>query len=829
MKTCYANRGNQTWLNTIKKAGHNNMKNDIYKLHKTGFNLVPIADKTKRPGVSTWRQWTQDKQTESDINNLFTGNYYGVGLICGQVSGIEVLDIDCKYDLTGTLFEDLLTIVFGRDNNLIKKIACQKTVSGGYHLIYKCSSIAGNQKLAIRAATEQELSKYPNRKQYEVIETRGEGGYICCDPTPGYKFVTEQCGFDFSSIFDLKEITPEERVTLITSAKALNQAVAPVNAVKNEPDQKPNSEWIISPLDDYNDKVSDQDMLSLLQKHKWTITKQTSKIIHLARPDKKTGTSATYGYHNKCLYVFTCSDSVFAGPRGYTPVQVLALLEYNGDFSKTAKDLLNKGFGKKHQLSIPCNTSNNDTSGSQVKEPLKLTTDQSGELQISDALLAQYVVDQIKDRFRYNRSIESFCIYKNGRFQLDEKKHFTTIVQKYIRQMRLEIHDAFPWLEFKTKQSIDKTFIRYLNTKKTREVIERIKDTPEIEVLEKELDRDPDLLNCKNGFINLRSGSFSHHTPDCLFSKVSGTGYDPKATCPKWKNFLAEIIPDQEIRNYLQVLVGYSLTGDTSGQALIILFGSGANGKSVFVHIMEKLADEYYKTLQPDALIYKYQSTSGNATPEIAGLRGVRFAVSPEVPEGRLDESLVKYLTGSDLVTARYLYGKPFTFRPSHKIWLTSNYLPTIRGSDYGIWRRIHVIPFSVQIPEEKRIPFTELCNDLITELPGILNWAIVGAKKYYAEKRLKPPEGVTKACSEYKRSVDTIETFITDQCIISDYISIKAKDLYKAYSEWCHDNNEYQFKSRDFYKNVELKGFEKRNAAKNHVHFFGISLKEEF
>lgn len=801
------------------------MKNDIFKLYKAGFNLVPIADKTKRPGVPTWKQWTSQKQNESDIKKLFATNYYGVGLICGRVSGIEVLDIDCKYDLTGTLFEDLLAIVFGRNNNLIKKVACQKTVSGGYHLIFKCSLIAGNQKLASRAATKEELSKNQNRKQYEIIETRGEGGYICCAPTPGYEFVTEQCGFVFSEIFDLQEITPEERVVLITSAKSLNQInTAAIAEVKNESDSAPKSEWIISPLDDYNNRVSDQEIISLLEKHKWSITKKTSKIIHLARPDKRNGTSATYGYHNKCFYVFTCSDSVFAGSRGYTPCQVLALLEYNGDFSKTAKDLMNKGYGKKVEITIPQKSTVPD---SLEKPKINLTTE-TGDFQIGESIIADFVVSKLEKSFCYNPDSKKFMFYKDGRYETDLIGKMFCIVKKYSMDLRVLIQENYPYLEYKTKAAIDKKFTQFLNANKIKGVLEILKNEPQISVRESRFDKDAHLFNCKNGTINLKTGEFFHHSPDYLLSKISGTKYDPEATCPKWEKFLTEIIPDSEIRNYLQVLVGYSLTGDVSGQALIIAHGTGANGKSVFVHVMEQLSGEYFKTLQPDILLYKYGASQGGATPEIAKLRGARFAVSPEVPDGRLDESLVKYLTGSDIITARHLYAESFEFKPSHKIWLTSNYLPTIRGSDYGIWRRIHVIPFNVQIPEEKRRPFSELCNDLSTELPGILNWAIAGAEQYYCED-LRQPEVIRAAREDYKKSVDMVQSFVEECCNVGKTGSVQVKELYNVYAKWTHENGEYQLKSKDFNKNLELKGFQKKKSTGGYFYFFGISLKEEF
>ncbi|WPG23491.1 phage/plasmid primase, P4 family [Enterococcus faecium] len=246
-----------------------------------------------------------------------------------------------------------------------------------------------------------------------------------------------------------------------------------------------------------------------------------------------------------------------------------------------------------------------------------------------------------------------------------------------------------------------------------------------LSVLPEEFDKDKMLFNTQSGYLSLHDGLLHEHEIDKMFTRVSNVEYTESVDCPMWEEFINQIFNnDQELIRYIQKCVGYSLTGSTREQCMFILYGHGSNGKSVFLEIISELMGNYAMTMQAQTIMVKQSQSSANS--DIARLKGARLVTSSEPNEGvRLDEGLVKQLTGGDKVTARHLYGKEFEFEPEFKLWLATNHKPIIRGTDDGIWRRLNLIPFTVQIPDHKKDK--NLKFKLQTELQGILKWAIDG------------------------------------------------------------------------------------------------------
>ena len=211
-------------------------------------------------------------------------------------------------------------------------------------------------------------------------------------------------------------------------------------------------------------------------------------------------------------------------------------------------------------------------------------------------------------------------------------------------------------------------------------------------------DRDPMLLNCSNGTLDLRNGEIRAHDPADLITKMVPVAYDPQATCPVWEAFVDRIMEgDRSKIEFLQRAVGYSLTGITSEQCLFVLHGPGANGKSTFMETIRELLADYAMHTTTSSLL---QSKSSPIRNDLARLNGARCVSAVEIGMGkRLDEALVKQLTGGDQVTARFLYNEYFEYKPTFKLFIAANHKPDIQGVDHGIWRRIHLIPFNVTIP----------------------------------------------------------------------------------------------------------------------------------
>ena len=299
-----------------------------------------------------------------------------------------------------------------------------------------------------------------------------------------------------------------------------------------------------------------------------------------------------------------------------------------------------------------------------------------------------------------------------------------------------------------------------------------------------EFDHDPMLFNAANGTVDLRTGELREHSPDDMITKCSSVAYKPDATCPTWDRFLEDIIPDKEIRDFVQTALGYSLTADTREQLMFFAHGTGANGKSTLLDAMVRILGDYAVSVQGDLLVSRIETS--NTLSGIARLHGARLALVSETDEDAyFEEAKIKALTGDELVNAKRLYQDVFSFRPSHKIWFATNHKPRVKGIDHGFWRRMALIPFEVTINEEQRDK--ELPHKLREEDEGILAWAIRGAKKWFADG-LRLPNAMVTARNEYRTDQDLIGQWIEQNTISDIRLSASASDLYQDYSQWCQE-----------------------------------------
>jgi len=281
-----------------------------------------------------------------------------------------------------------------------------------------------------------------------------------------------------------------------------------------------------------------------------------------------------------------------------------------------------------------------------------------------------------------------------------------------------------------------------------------------------------------------------------MITAICPVKYEPTATCPLWDAFLREIMDgDQQMIDFLARSTGYSLTGDTAIQALFFPHGDGCNGKGVFLEVLRYIMGDYAKDASFDSFVEtKNKSEARN---DLASLVGARFVTVSESQDGhKLDEALIKRVTGGDPVTCRKLYGEPFTYYPQFKLWMHSNYKPTIRGTDWGIWRRVKMIPFEVTIPDERRDE--ELASKLQNEASGILNRMLKGLADYLTFGMMYPDK-VSAATAEYRESQDVVGRFLKDKCIEAAHAEYKQTESYTSFKFWAEANREYVLKERQF------------------------------
>jgi putative DNA primase/helicase len=267
-----------------------------------------------------------------------------------------------------------------------------------------------------------------------------------------------------------------------------------------------------------------------------------------------------------------------------------------------------------------------------------------------------------------------------------------------------------------------------------------------------------------------------------LLTRCLAVAYDPAAVCPTWERFLHRIMAgNQNLITFLQRAIGYALTGVIREHVLLILWGTGRNGKSTFLNTIRALLGPYAIKAPSELLMV---STNDRHPTERADLCGKRFVSAIETEQGRkLAEVFVKEATGGDPIRARRMREDFWEFQPTHKVFLATNHKPVITGTDTAIWERIRLVPFAVTIPPEERNP--TLPEELEHELPGILAWAVQGCLAWQ-KQGLGMPEEVQQATAGYRTEMDVLGQFISECCLTGPNYRTKAATLYDAYKAWC-------------------------------------------
>lgn len=365
--------------------------------------------------------------------------------------------------------------------------------------------------------------------------------------------------------------------------------------------------------------------------------------------------------------------------------------------------------------------------------------------------------------------------------------------------------------------------------------------------LEKEMDifdTHPFLLNVANGTLNLKaefSGEddfdgivLEEHNREHYITKQARVSYDRNADAPTFRKFIHEILPDDEIRLFLQRYFGYCLTGDTGKQVIVMLWGEGSNGKSTLMDLFTWMLGDYATVTPFATLLHTDQRKGSEASPDLARLPGARLVSAAEPESGaRFAESMLKQLTGSEIMTVRHLHKDFFEFKPQFKLCLSFNNKPYIRGQDDGIWRRILLVPFSQRFVDDDQLvkfpgalpKIENLDKKLKAEAPGILNWLLDGYRMW-AESGLKIPDKVRAATTEYRHESNPVHQFLDAWCEMRAGATIPASRLYDAYKLWCKDAaldplNQNKFGRRMSEMNIERYTYQ-------YVYYRGVQLSSE-
>lgn len=311
-----------------------------------------------------------------------------------------------------------------------------------------------------------------------------------------------------------------------------------------------------------------------------------------------------------------------------------------------------------------------------------------------------------------------------------------------------------------------------------------------------------------------------HERADRMTKVTTAT---PRGECPTWLAFLSDVTGgDAELMNYLQRMVGYCLTGNTSEHALFFLYGTGANGKSVFVNVIATILGDYAANAPMDTFM---ETRSDRHPTDLAGLRGARFVASIETEQGRRwNESKIKTITGGDKISARFMRQDFFDYTPSFKLLIAGNHKPSIRNVDEAMKRRLHLIPFTVTIPLDRRDG--KLTEKLLAERDGILAWAQAGCLMWQ-RVGLTRPQSVLDATDEYFEAEDAMGRWIQERCVLASNATALTFELFGDWKQWAESNGEFLGSMRRFSEALLTRRFEKWRATGGMRGFVGIGLKE--
>jgi len=417
-------------------------------------------------------------------------------------------------------------------------------------------------------------------------------------------------------------------------------------------------------------------------------------------------------------------------------------------------------------------------------------------------------------------------IYWNGKQFLPARVEVEDLVKQTILDLRNELIPANLSSINKDKYGIPISNKEILDFQKSCSNFSSIISTllsarslPEMTAYNSEFDNDPNNLNVQNCIVDLKTGNKIDHSPEFKMRQIANVVYDPEAKSEKWDKFLDEITnSNHELKEYLQRIIGYSLTGSTNEQVFFIFVGKGANGKSTFLNLFSNILGDYAKVTPTKTLMKGYQ---GINTDE-ARLNGARFVVASEANKGqKLDEAKIKKMTGGDTITARFMRKDFVEFQAKFKLFMAVNTLPEVSADD-AIFRRIRVVPFDVRFQTEKLNK--DIQKELLEVSEAILAWAVEGAVKWYKEG-LPNCQKVEDATKVYQESADILDRFISTILTKDPKSRISISELYDTYKDWATGNSERSLTKRELGQLMCAKGFEQKKSGSVRA-WEGLDLK---
>lgn len=795
---------------------------DALAAHDAGLAVLPIkGDGTKAPPFP-WGRYQTARPSRGQVEAWFAGETHtGFAAVCGPVSGdLECLDFDDAQTYR-TFLDTAEAVGLGGLLNRIRAGCEDETPGGGAHLPYHCGAVGRNTVLAADPGPDPAR---PKQGQIPLIETRAFGGYVVMAPSNGAVHPSGRAWRRVSgSVGTIAAITPDERELLFALARSFDMMPP---SERDRPARQEGAPGGDRPGDDFRRRHGTLDAFrSIVEPHGWKLVLQRGDVGYFRRPDKAEGWSATFGHRGGDWFWVFSSSTPFDPERGHNPFSVYAILEHGGDHTAAARELGRLGYGEQRRRSGPTAQGDATRQTESSGEEQEQTTFNLTDLGNAERLIAAHGAN-----IRYCKLWAKWLVFDGRRWMIDN----TMQVDRYARDVvRSILNEAANAEDLETRQKIAKHALASEQERRITGMMNLARTF--VTIAPTELDRDVWLLNCGNGTIDLKTGNLRAHDRSDYITKLAPVDFDPKAQAPGWERFMLQVADkDAEQVAFTKRALGYSLCGDQSERVLLICWGSGRNGKSAMMEtIAATIGGDYAFTLPAETLMVRRGGDDDRLQQHRAALRGARFAVASETAEGaRMNEALIKSLTGNDRITGRYLYGEPFEFDPTHTLWLSTNHKPVIKDTTNSTWDRVRLIPFSIRFVTHDECPDAPvelranpaLRAELIEEAPGILAWLVAGCLEW-RRSGIGTSRRIKDATREYRADEDLLGRFIEECCHVVKQAAIPATQLYGEYTKWSEQNGERPISQTAFGRALSERGFEKKRQ-RNGIEWLGLGLR---
>lgn len=780
-----------------------------------GVSVVPIVAKNQ-PAIR-WKPYQLRVPNLDEVHDWWgNGHSYGLAVICGNVSGnLEMTELEARA-LTSTALTDIANsadaLGCGETWDRLLSGYVQQSPTGGMHLVYRISDheVPGNEKIAMdREAVNDDGIIQP----LVLSETRGEGGYFVGAPSPGSCHPSGQPWLLAVGTPGVVPVVSWEQRCLVHKAifialdtasrhqpRVLPQPARMIEAAPGtvSPPQASVPRTGAASLTPGDHWASVTDWADILEPVGWTLFEQSTDGERLwVRPgkDRRDGHSASTDYRGKPgLYVWSTSTGLD------TEVPLTKLFIYShyafaGDMSACAKALARQGYGSQQRGEV------RSLIEGELDLPRPVMAPVMESVTYSDMSNAMRLWERVKDRFRWVNEAGMYYMFDGVRWA---PEHKSILMREWLQEALIMFKQAKADDNLKAL----KWATSCANLAKTNAAMSMMKSLDGVSISMSDMDLLNDRINVLNGELDLETGTLEPHDPTHLMTRVMKAEYDPDATAPNWDSFLAQVLPNEDTRRYVQRAVAYTLLGRSDHRSFFIVYGPSGTGKSQFLSTLEHVFHEYAASAAEGT----FRPGQGSLTNDLHGLRNKRLITTSETADGSsFNESLMKRLTGRDQIVSRELYQSNVTWTPECTVWIATNHPPRFNSDDNAIWRRAKLVPFLTEFGKDQPDIPDYARKYLYAEANGILNWILEGVRDFLAHG-LGEPDDVLQAQIAHREQSDSVVRFLEDQFQEEVLVpepdgQIRTQELYLLYEDWCRAQGEKRLGSRRFLHRVEASG----------------------